>query len=280
MDKKTQIIAVAGKGGVGKTSLAGVIVKLLVEAHPDKKILAIDADPAVGLSTVLNVEVDKTIDDIRKEVIKNVEDGDTKTAVELLGEAKYEIMDAVVEQDGYAFIAIGRPETAGCYCKINSYLKEVITMLSDKFDYVVIDGEAGIEQINRRVMEKVTHLLLVTDASKKGCQVVQTIKKVADELGKYYPENFGYAYPEKREHFGSSYRCYVVTADENKVTKGNFNFSIYAMMARGFGSFKGISSLEERKLSIDTWIEASARTYFAAEGKDIEYISDCFEVIQ
>ena len=185
MDKKTQIIAVAGKGGVGKTSLAGVIVKLLVEAHPDKKILAIDADPAVGLSTVLNVEVDKTIDDIRKEVIKNVEDGDTKTAVELLGEAKYEIMDAVVEQDGYAFIAIGRPETAGCYCKINSYLKEVITMLSDKFDYVVIDGEAGIEQINRRVMEKVTHLLLVTDASKKGCQVVQTIKKVADELVMY-----------------------------------------------------------------------------------------------
>ena len=67
MDKKTQIIAVAGKGGVGKTSLAGVIVKLLVEAHPDKKILAIDADPAVGLSTVLNVEVEKTIDDIRKE---------------------------------------------------------------------------------------------------------------------------------------------------------------------------------------------------------------------
>ena len=170
MSNKTKIIAVAGKGGVGKTSLAGVIVKLLVESFPDKKILAIDADPAVGLSTVLNVDVDKTIDDIRKEVIKNVEDGDTKSAVELLGEAKYEI---------------GRPESAGCYCRINSYLKEVITMLSDQFDYVVIDGEAGIEQINRRVMEKVTHLLLVTDASKKGCQVVKTIKDVADELVMY-----------------------------------------------------------------------------------------------
>lgn len=70
MSNKTKIIAVAGKGGVGKTSLAGVIVKLLVESFPDKKILAIDADPAVGLSTVLNVDVDKTIDDIRKEVIK------------------------------------------------------------------------------------------------------------------------------------------------------------------------------------------------------------------
>ena len=181
LEDKTKIIAVAGKGGVGKTSLAGVIVKLLVESFPDKKILAIDADPAVGLSTVLNVDVDKTIDDIRKEVIKNVEDGDTKSAVELLGEAKYEIYDALKEQDGYAFIAIGRPESAGCYCRINSYLKEVITMLSDQFEHVVIDGEAGIEQTNRRVMEKVKHLLLVTDASKKGCQFVKTIKDVADE---------------------------------------------------------------------------------------------------
>lgn len=185
MENTTKIIAVAGKGGVGKTSLAGAIVKELVKNFPDKKILAIDADPAVGLSTVLNVEVKKTIDDIRKEVISTVEDGELKSALELLGDAKYEIFDALSEQDGYAFIAIGRPESAGCYCKINSYLKEVITMLSSNFDYVVIDGEAGIEQINRRVMEKVKHLLLVTDASKKGCEVVKTIKKVADELVMY-----------------------------------------------------------------------------------------------
>lgn len=183
--RETKIIAVAGKGGVGKTSLAGTFVKLLVEAYPDKRILAMDADPAVGLSTVLGIEAGTTIDDIRKHVIQTVEDGDTKTALELLGEAKYELLDAVSEQDGYSFIAIGRPESAGCYCKINSYLKEVITMLSAQYDYVVIDGEAGIEQINRRVMEKVTHLVLVTDASKKGCQVVQTIKKVADELVMY-----------------------------------------------------------------------------------------------
>lgn len=183
--KDTKILAVAGKGGVGKTSLAGTFVKLLVEAYPDKRILAIDADPAVGLSTVLGIEVETTIDDIRKNVIQTVEDGDTKSALELLGEAKYQLIDAISEQDGYSFIAIGRPEAAGCYCKINSYLKEVISLLSAQFDYVVIDGEAGIEQVNRRVMEKVTHLILVTDASKKGCQVIQTIKKVADELVMY-----------------------------------------------------------------------------------------------
>ena len=183
--ENTKIIAVAGKGGVGKTSISATIVKLLVKAYPDKKILAIDADPAVGLSTALGIDVKMTIDDIRKEIVATVEGGDTKTAIELLGDARYKIFDALVETDGYAFIAVGRPETAGCYCKINSYLKEGISLLSSEFDYVVIDGEAGIEQINRRVMEKVTHLILITDPSKKGCQVINTIKGVADDLVMY-----------------------------------------------------------------------------------------------
>lgn len=180
-----RILAVAGKGGVGKTSLAAVMVKLLVKTYPDKRILAIDADPAVGLSTALGVDVKLTIDDIRKEVILNAEDGNAKAAIELLGEARSRIFDALVEKDGFSFIAIGRPEAAGCYCKINSYLKEVISLLAENYDYIVIDGEAGIEQINRRVMEKVTHLILVTDSSKKGTQVVRTIKDVADELVMY-----------------------------------------------------------------------------------------------
>ena len=185
MENNAKIIALAGKGGVGKTSVSAAIVKLLCEAYPEKRILAIDADPAVGLSTALGLEVKLTIDDIRKEIVETVEDGNTKAAIELLGDARYKIFDALVETDGFAFIAVGRPESAGCYCKINSYLKEVISLLSKDFDYVVIDGEAGIEQINRRVMEKVTHLILVSDASKKGTQVIQTIKSVADELVMY-----------------------------------------------------------------------------------------------
>ena len=185
MKNNAVIIALSGKGGVGKTSISAAIVKVLVEVYPDKKILAIDADPAVGLSTALGIDVKTTIDDIRKEIVTTVEQGNTKAAIEILGDARYRIFDALVETDGFAFIAVGRPESAGCYCKINAYLKEVISILSADFDFVVIDGEAGVEQINRRVMEKVTHLLLISDASKKGTQVISTIKSVADELVMY-----------------------------------------------------------------------------------------------
>lgn len=182
MEKKTVIIAFCGKGGVGKTSISALTIRLLKEKYPDKKILAIDADPAIGLSTSLGVEAASTVDDIRKLFIKHVEDGDQKAAIEMLGEAKYQIFDALVEINNISFLAIGRPESAGCYCKVNAYLKEVINLISKNYDFVVIDGEAGIEQINRRVMEKVIHLILVSDASKKGLEVTKTIEKVAREL--------------------------------------------------------------------------------------------------
>ena len=182
METTAKVIAVSGKGGVGKTTLAATMVRHLTECKPDARILAIDADPAVGLSTCLGVEVTLTLDEIRKQIIDNVEEGRTKEAMDLVEESRYRIFDALVEKNGFAFLAIGRPESSGCYCKVNSYLKEVISLLANSFDYVVIDGEAGIEQIQRRVMEKVTHLLLISDQSKKGGQVITTIKGVADEL--------------------------------------------------------------------------------------------------
>ena len=185
MSEKTNIIAVSGKGGVGKTSLSAAFVRLLAERKPDARLLAIDADPAIGLSTALGVEVKETLDDIRKKIVTSVENNRPKEAVEMLSEARFRIIDSLVEERSFSFLAIGRPEGAGCYCKVNAYLKEVISLLAGDFDYVVIDGEAGIEQINRRVMEKVTHLVLVTDPSRKGVQVLETIKRVADEMVMY-----------------------------------------------------------------------------------------------
>ena len=178
----TKIIAFAGKGGVGKTSLSALTVKLLVENFKGKKILAIDADPAVGLSTALGVDVTHTVNDVRLQFIDELKKPDRPSTIEILNEAHYELSDIMIDCGDFAFLAIGRPESAGCYCSINSFLKDIISELVSSFDYVVIDGEAGIEQVNRRVMEKVTDLILVSDASMKGLNVARSIDSVAKGL--------------------------------------------------------------------------------------------------
>lgn len=178
----TEIFAFAGKGGVGKTSLSAAFIRILSEYFPDKKILAVDADPAVGLSMALQIQPVLTLDDIRIRIAENIESGQTAQGIELLSEAEFHLLDAIVEKDNISFLAIGRPEAAGCYCKVNAYLKQVIEMLCENYDFVVIDGEAGIEQINRRVMENITYLVLVSDASKKGISVISVIEDVANKL--------------------------------------------------------------------------------------------------
>lgn len=178
MKKNPVIIAVCGKGGVGKTSISALLTRMFSE-NTSNRVIAIDADPAEGLSYPLGITVKKTVDDVRNDLIRRIEKGEKTGKEELLRRLDYELFDAVEEKDNLAFLAIGRPESDGCYCQVNSLLKEIIKEIVFNFDYVIIDGEAGVEQINRRVMEMVTHLLLVSDASLKGRNVVTTIEKVA-----------------------------------------------------------------------------------------------------
>lgn len=180
----SRIIALCGKGGVGKTSISALITKILVE-QSDKKVLAIDADPAVGLATALGVKVTKTVDDIRNDLISRIDGNEPVDRQEILSWIDYEMLTAIEEHDNLCFLAIGRPETEGCYCQVNHILKDIIASMALQFDYVVIDGEAGVEQVNRRVMEKVSHLVLVSDQSKKGLQVVETIQEVSESVIDY-----------------------------------------------------------------------------------------------
>jgi CO dehydrogenase maturation factor len=175
-----KILAMCGKGGVGKTSLSALMVKLL-SAGKNRKILAIDADPAVGLCTALGVTVRKTVDDIRKDLISKISAGESPGGRETLKHLDYELFDALEERDGYALLAIGRPEDEGCFCRVNNLLKDIIADLAGSFDVVLIDGEAGVEQINRRVMKTVDHLVLVSDTSAKGINVANTIARVAGD---------------------------------------------------------------------------------------------------
>lgn len=177
-DKK--ILALCGKGGVGKTSVSALMVKLLASRN-GKKVLAIDADPAVGLATALGITVKKTVDDIRKDLINGIRKSGPQGGSETLKRLDYDVFDALEERDGFALLAIGRPEDEGCFCKVNNLLKDIIADLAGKFDVVLIDGEAGIEQINRRVMKTVDHLVLVSDTSAKGIGVANTIALVAGD---------------------------------------------------------------------------------------------------
>jgi len=179
-----RIIALCGKGGVGKTAISTAIIKIL-SANPQKTVLAIDADPAVGLSSALGITVHQTVDGIRNELIRRVKAGEPQNKMEVLSRLDYEMFAALEERQNLALLAIGRPENVGCYCQVNHMLKDIIVSMAGRFDYVVIDGEAGIEQVNRRVMETVTHLLLISDGSKKGIAVAKTIHEVADRAVSY-----------------------------------------------------------------------------------------------
>lgn len=179
-NQKTIIVAVCGKGGVGKTSVSAIITRVLAN-DKNKKVLAIDADPAIGLAVSLGVDVKKTVDDVRNDFIGRIERGETADKKEIIASLDYELFNALEEKENLAFLAIGRPEKDGCYCQVNNFLKVIIKEIAENFDYVVIDCEAGIEQVSRRVLEMMTHLLLVSDASKKGRKVVETIAEVAEE---------------------------------------------------------------------------------------------------
>ena len=179
-----QVIAVCGKGGVGKTSISATLVRLLME-NPDRKVLAIDADPASGLAAVLGFDAKITVDAIRLKLIDRLEKGPFGNRAEIVASLNYELFEALEERNNLAFLAIGRPEQDGCFCKVNSLLKDIIESAADNFDYVVIDCEAGIEQTNRRVTQRVTHLLTVSDGSARGIRVADEIRGVAQKMVGY-----------------------------------------------------------------------------------------------
>jgi CO dehydrogenase maturation factor len=178
-----RVIAVCGKGGVGKTTVSALISRLLAGNHNDR-VLVVDADPAVGLGMALNQFPERTVNDIRKEIIHTVREHSTDN-VDLAASVDYKMMEIVLESANLGFISVGRPEEEGCYCQLNSLLREAIETLSSHFDLTLIDAEAGVEQVNRRVMRSVSHLLLVSDTALKGIRVAEAIRKVADDAVDY-----------------------------------------------------------------------------------------------
>lgn len=173
------ILAVCGKGGVGKTTVSAIGARALLALGT--RSLVVDADPAGGLALALGIEPAKTLNDVRKEIIDEIKAG-RRDERDLAVSVDYLVSEALTERGNLAFLAIGRPEDVGCYCKVNVILKDAIEGLGSMFDAVLIDAEAGIEQVNRKVMGSVDYVFLVSDTSAKAVKVAETIKDVADRM--------------------------------------------------------------------------------------------------
>jgi len=182
----TTTIAVAGKGGTGKTTTAGLLVRYLIERHGGS-ILAIDADPSSNLNYVLGMEVESTIGDIREDMLDQVQASSSAAGSMPGGMSKqdyldYQIRMALVEGDDVDLLAMGRPEGPGCYCAANQMMRTIIDRIGNTYDYVVMDNEAGMEHISRRTTRDVDHLLVVTDTSQRGVIAAQRIVEMVPGL--------------------------------------------------------------------------------------------------
>lgn len=173
------IVAVAGKGGVGKSTISALLVKALSE-RAGKAILAIDADPNINLGEKLGVAPGRTIGELREELLRNAEA--VSAGASKHDAVKYQMELARVEGEGFDLLTMGRPEGPGCYCYINNILRTFIDEAVDHYPYVVIDNEAGMEHLSRRTTKRMDTLLLVSDPTSLGVRTAIRILALADEM--------------------------------------------------------------------------------------------------
>ncbi|AWI07082.1 AAA family ATPase [Clostridium drakei] len=175
-------IAVAGKGGTGKTTLTGLLIDYLVKKG-EKPILAVDADANANLNEVLGEEVEETIGDIKEDVNQKSLEGNKFPGGMLKADyLKYKLNTSITEGDGYDMIVMGRSQGPGCYCYVNGVLKSQIDSLAANYQYIIIDNEAGMEHLSRKLVENIDTLFLISDCSRRGIQAVGRIRRLVDEL--------------------------------------------------------------------------------------------------
>lgn len=176
-----RVIAVCGKGGVGKTAVSALAAKVLARREDVGRLLVIDADPAFGLALALGIKPDKTLASVRDELLDAAQSGSSAAAREMADKLDYLVFESLIEQDGFAFLAMGRSHDLGCYCSVNDLLRDAVDMLAQEFDTIVIDGEAGLEQINRQVVAALDDLVIVSDGSNRGARTIETLWDMAQE---------------------------------------------------------------------------------------------------
>jgi len=172
-------IVIAGKGGTGKTTISALLIQLLSSKGV---VLAIDADPATNLNQALGVTLGETVGRIREEMSEAVKMGSISPSVSKQEYLDGKIMAALEESKGFDLLAMGRPEGPGCYCAANNMLRVSIDRLGHRYDYVVIDSEAGMEHISRQTTRDIDILFIVSDLTQRGINTAASMKGLIGEM--------------------------------------------------------------------------------------------------
>ena len=185
------VIAVAGKGGVGKTTLCGMLIQYLCEKGKGP-ILAVDADANSNLNEVLGVKVETTLGDVREEIARAelAKENPIPTGMSKADYAEMRFEDALVEDDDFDLLVMGRTQGKGCYCFVNGLLQTQLAKYQNNYPYIVVDNEAGMEHISRGVLPSMQTAILVSDCSRRGVQAAGRIAALMKELN-FKPKTVG-----------------------------------------------------------------------------------------
>ena len=173
-------IAITGKGGVGKTTVAALVVRRLI-AGGCRPVLAVDADPNTCLDTALGVKAAHTVGGIREEARALAGEGNT-TGIAKQELLRLKIAQSLVESSDFDLIAMGRPEGPGCYCFANNALRAALKEIADDYPFVVLDNEAGLENLSRRIVRNLDLMIMVADPSRQGLETVRRLSALAREM--------------------------------------------------------------------------------------------------
>lgn len=185
------VIAVAGKGGVGKTTLCGMLIQYLCEKGKGP-VLAVDADANSNLNEVLGVKVDATLGDVREEIARSemAKENPIPAGMTKADYAELRFEDALVEDDDFDLLVMGRTQGKGCYCFVNGLLQSQLAKYQNHYPYIVVDNEAGMEHISRGVLPTMQTAILVSDCSRRGVQAVGRIARLIEECD-MHPQKVG-----------------------------------------------------------------------------------------
>ncbi len=185
------VIAVAGKGGVGKTTLCGLLIQYLCESGK-KPVLAVDADANSNLNEVLGVDIGPTLGELREEIERAGSDPkyEIPKGITKSDWLEMRMMDAVTEGDDFDLMVMGRSQGQGCYCFVNGLVQTQIQKLQSHYPYIVVDNEAGMEHVSRGILPNMEKVLLVSDCSRRGVQAAGRIAELMREMN-FHPDTVG-----------------------------------------------------------------------------------------